>query len=207
MKTPETNFVTDTLKGNQNRKRDFKKWISSLFISSLLILSANTLYAHCDTMDGPVIKDAKIAIEKNNVNYILKWIQPKDEAELRNAFNLTIKVRTLSRDAGILADKYLFETLVRLHRSGEGMPFTGVKPSGTPIDEKIEAADRSLEIGNLSPLKSLVPKETLPELEVRFKKVMSLRNFDVNNVSEGREYVEAYVRFFKFAEGEEEDKQ
>lgn len=31
---------------------------------------------------------------------------------------------------------------------------------------------------------------------------MSLENYDVNNVSAGREYVEAYVDFFHFAEGE-----
>lgn len=43
-----------------------------------------------------------------------------------------------------------------------------------------------------------------PELTERFKKVMSLKNFNVNNVEAGREYVEAYVQFFKFAEGEVE---
>jgi hypothetical protein len=32
---------------------------------------------------------------------------------------------------------------------------------------------------------------------------MSLKNFDINNVEAGREYIEAYVQFFKFAEGEE----
>jgi len=33
---------------------------------------------------------------------------------------------------------------------------------------------------------------------------MLLKNFDVNNVLAGREYIEAYVQFFHFAEGEEE---
>ena len=46
--------------------------------------------------------------------------------------------------------------------------------------------------------------DILPELTRRFDKVMSLKNFDVNNVEAGREYIEAYVQFFKFAEGEEE---
>ena len=173
-------------------------------ILSLLILSANVTFAHCDTMDGPVIKDAKIAIEKNNINYVFKWIQPQDENELRNAFLLTMNVRILSPDAMILADKYFFETLVRLHRSGEGVPFTGVKPSGTPIDEKILAADKSIETGDLTPLIELVPEEAIPELKERFAKAMSLRNFDVNNVEAGRAYIESYVQFFKFAEGEEE---
>lgn len=33
---------------------------------------------------------------------------------------------------------------------------------------------------------------------------MALKNFDTNNVDAGREYIEAYVKFFKFAEGEED---
>ncbi len=94
--------------------------------------------------------------------------------------------------------------MVRIHRSGEGVPFTGIKPSGTPIDDKIKAADKSIELGNLTPLEKLVSKDKMPELEKRFKKVISLKNFDVNNVKAGREYIEAYVKFFHFAEGEED---
>jgi len=176
-----------------------------LIILSLLILSTNVTRAHCDTMDGPVVKDAKMAIEKNNINYVLKWIQPQDEIELKNAFLLAMKVRILSPDATVLADKYFFETLVRLHRSGEGAPFTGVKPSGIPIDEKILAADKSIETGNLSSLKELVSKELIPELEKRFIKVMSLKDYDVDNIEAGRSYIESYVQFFKFAEGEQEN--
>ena len=115
-----------------------------------------------------------------------------------------MNVRRLNSDAMILADKFFFATLVRLHRSGEGVPYTRVKPSGTPVDDKILAADKLIEAGNLSPLKDKVSKEMLPELTERFEKVIALRDFDVNNVNAGREYIEAYVRFFKFAEGEEE---
>jgi len=205
MKTPEMNFDADKLNSNANQKRISKLLMIPLIMLSLLILSTGVTLAHCDTMDGPVIKDAKVAIEKSNINYILKWIQPQDETELKDAFLLTMKVRTLSPDAMVLADKYLFETLVRLHRSGEGVPFTGVKPAGTPIDEKILAADKSIELGSLSPLKGFVPNESVPELEKRFNKVMSLKAYDINNVKAGRAYIEAYVQFFKFAEGEEEN--
>ncbi len=195
--------------GNEiiNAKSKLVKWFLRLllFILPLLLFSTKVTLAHCDTMDGPVIKDARTAIEKNNVNYILKWIQPENEDELKAAFSLSLKVRGLSPEAKTLADKYLFETLVRLHRNGEGLPYTGVKPSGTPVDDKILAADKSIEIGNLLPLKDKISEEMLPELTERFKKVMSLRNYDVNNVKAGREYVESYVRFFKFAEGETEE--
>jgi hypothetical protein len=155
-------------------------------------------------MDGPLIADAKKAILQNNVNYALKWVQASDEKEVSYAFNLMMKVRGLSPEAKELAEKYFYDTLVRIHRNGEGLPFTGVKPSGTPIDDKILAADKSIAAGNLSPLNGKVPEKDKAELKKRFEKVMSLKNFDVNNVKAGREYIEAYVQFFKFAEGEEE---
>lgn len=162
------------------------------------------IFAHCDTMDGPVIADARKTIEQKNVNYVLKWVKPENEKEIRMALDLIKKVRTLTPEAKELSDKYFFDTLIRLHRIGEGVGFTGVKPSGTPVDEKITAADKSIEIGNLFPLDGLVPENKMPELKKRFDKVLSLKNFDVNNVTAGREYVDAYVQFFHFAEGEAE---
>lgn len=168
-----------------------------------LVLQTNFAIAHCDTKDGPVVADARKALEQNNVNYVLKWVQVANEKEIKEAFDLTMKVRVLGPEAETLADNYFFETLVRIHRGGEGVPYTGVKPSGTPIEEKILAADKSIALGNLSPLNNLVPKDKFAELKKRFDRVMSLKNFDVNDVQAGREYVEAYVQFFHFAEGEE----
>ncbi|WML46038.1 DUF6448 family protein [Neobacillus sp. PS3-40] len=181
------------------------KFIGALLMALAIIAIVPTMAsAHCDTMDGPVVADANKAIELNNPSYILKWVQPDDEKGISQIFDLTMKVRTLSPEAKELADNYLFENLIRIHRAGEGAPYTGVKPHGTPIDEKIAAADKSIEVGNLSPLEKLVPKDIMPELQKRLDKVLSLKNFDVNNVKAGREYIESYVSFFHFAEGEEE---
>ena len=203
MKTHEKVIVAENLKGNRERKKNSGIRLIPIFIVLLLILSTNVTFAHCDTMDGPLIKDARLAIVQNNINYALKWVSSKNEAEIKDAFKLMMKVRETGPEGKELAEKYFFETLVRIHRTGEGMPYTGIKPSGTPIDEKIMAADKSIESGNLSPLKDIISKEKLAELTIRFNKVMSLKNFDVNNVEAGREYIEAYVLFFKFAEGEE----
>lgn len=205
MKTSEKKAATDNLKSNQKRTTSLRKLLAPSFILLILIFSTGVSFAHCDTMDGPLIKDAKIAIDKNNVNYVLKWVQQENETEIREAFSLAMKVRKSGADAQLLADKYFFETVVRLHRNGEGVPYTGIKPSGTPIDEKVLAADKSIEKGTLSPLEDLVPKEMLPELQERFGKAMALKNFDVNNITAGREYIEAYVQFFKYAEGEAEE--
>ena len=79
-------------------------------------------------MDGPLIGDARKAIAQDNVNYALKWVLPANETEVREAFILMMKVRGLSPDAKELAEKYFFETLVRIHRNGEGVPYTGIKP-------------------------------------------------------------------------------
>ena len=175
----------------------------AILTALFLIVSTGVSLAHCDTMDGPVIKDAKLALDGNNINYALKWIQAADEPELKDAFALAMKVRKQGRDARTLADRYFFDTLVRLHRMGEGVGFTGVKPAGTPVDERILAADMAIEAGNLTPLAGKVPEEMKHELHILFDRVMALKNFDVNDVKAGREYVAAYVSFFKFAEGEE----
>lgn len=181
-----------------------KQFLYVVIAMVAVLLGGSQAAAHCDTMDGPVVKDAKKALEQNNVNYVLKWVQPGEEKEITEAFNLAMKVRPLSPDARELAEKYFFETLVRVHRQGEGVAYTGVKPSGTPIDEKILAADQSIESGNLSPLEKLVPRDRLAELKKRFEKVNALKNFEVNDVKGGREYIEAYVQFFHYAEGEEQ---
>jgi signal peptidase I len=108
--------------------------------------------AHCDTMDGPTVKDGKLALERNNLNYALKWIASADTEELRKIFTQSIKVRALGPDARDLADRFFLESLVRIHRAGEGAPFEGLKPSGSPVDEKVTVADKCVETGDLEPL-------------------------------------------------------
>lgn len=175
--------------------------VSSIFIS--LFCYVNYVYAHCDTMDGPVVADSKKAFDSKNINYALKWVKAGDEAEVRQAFDLAMKVRPLNNDAKLVAEQYFYNILIRVHRAAEGESFTGVKPSGTPIDENVREADKAIESGNLSKLETMVPKNRLPELKERYNKVMTMKNFDVNDLNAGREYIEAYVQFFKYAEGEE----
>ena len=175
-------------------------------ITTFLLLGAfsTNVFAHCDTMDGPTVIDGQKAMKENNVNYVLKWVEPKSEKEIKEIFNLSMKVKDLSPESKQLAEKYFFGELVRIHREAEGAAYSGVKPSGTTTDKKILAADKSIEIENLSPLANLIEKDKKAELKKRFDKVISLKNFDVNDVKAGREYIHAYVNFFKFAEGEED---
>lgn len=178
--------------------------LTTLTVLCVMFMSIRVTSAHCDTMNGPVVKDAIKAMTENNVNYALKWVPATNEKEIRDAFDLVMKVRGLSPDARELSEKYFFDVLVRIHRAAEGIPFTGVKPTGTPVDEKILAADKALETGNLSPLKGMIEEKDMPDLTEKFQKAMSLKDFETNDVSAGRKYISAYVDFFKFAEGEEE---
>src|SRR4026209_2968681 len=111
--------------------------------------------AHCDGIDGPVVKAAQKALEMGNVNLVLIWVQKTDEDEVKKAFQKTLAVRKLNPQAKELADTYFFETLVRIHRAGEGAPYTGLKPAGT-VEPPVAAADRAIETGKLQPLGKLV---------------------------------------------------
>ena len=159
--------------------------------------------AHCDTMDGPTVADGRRALETGNANHALKWVDERHEAELAAAFDLARRVRGLGDDARELADRYFLETLVRLHRAGEGEPFTGIKPSGIPIDEKVAAADRCVAVGSLAPLEALVRDDEVPELRERFEQVLATRQFDADDLPAARAFIAAYVGFFHLAEGEE----
>lgn len=186
------------------KKYGVRGLILGLVAAGIFLLAPVTADAHCDTMDGPAVKDAIRAMDTGNVNYALKWVQPKYEAEVSRAFRMSMKVKDINADTKNLAEQYFFEILLRDHRAGEGVAFDGVKPHGWPVDERVKAADQSIALGKLEPLKGLVEPDKWPELQRRFQKVMSLKDFDVNRVEEGREYIEAYVQFFKFAEGEDE---
>ncbi|MGD9567018.1 MAG: DUF6448 family protein [Sedimentibacter sp.] len=187
-----------------NSKKIITTFAAAAVAVGIIVFSPLTANAHCDTMDGPTVADGIKAMDENNINHVLKWVMPEYEEEITEKFNLSMKAKDSSPESKELAEQYFFSELVRLHRAGEGAPFDGLKPSGTPIDEKVAAADESIAVGNLSPLEGLIEEEKMPELTERFEKVMELKDFDVNNVEEGRGYIEAYVSFFKFAEGEEE---
>ena len=108
----------------------------SIFRAALVAatLVPGPVFAHCDGLDGPVVGAARKALNSGDPNAVLIWVQPKDEAAVRNAFAEAVAVRKLSPQAREMADRYFFETLVRLHRTGEGASRTRIAlhhPSGS----------------------------------------------------------------------------
>lgn len=156
--------------------------------------------AHCDTLDGPVVKAAQKALDTGNVSLVLIWVQEKDEAAIKTAFNKTIVVRKLSPEAKALADMYFFETLVRIHRAGEGAPYTGLKPAGLDLGPAIPTADKALESGSSDQLVKLLTEATQKGIREEYSKVMDKKNFSANDVKAGREYIGAYVPFIHYVE-------
>ncbi len=166
----------------------------------LFLLVPSRLNAHCDTMNGPVVTAARQALETGNINLVLIWVQKKDEADIRAAFQKTLAVRKLGTEARNLADMYFFETLVRIHRAGEGVPYTGLKPAETVIDPGIAAADKSLETGSPEALLKHLDEAVQAGIQHQFEQVVQKKNFKVDNIDAGREYVKAYVEFIHYVE-------
>ena len=161
--------------------------------------------AHCDTEGGPAVTDGRRALATGNVNHALKWVGPAAADEVRAAFGQASRVRTLGGEAADLADRYFLETLVRLHRAGEGAGFEGIKPAGTPLDPVVVAADRALAEGSLEPLRGLVAGPRWPRLEQLFGEALARRGADTDDLAAGRAWIAAYVDFVSFAEGESHD--
>src|SRR5512138_3596954 len=139
----------------------------TVFLFSSLLCTSNVL-AHCDTMAGPVVKAAQEALRTRDLNLVLIWVQKKDEAEVKEKFRQVLAVRKLNPQARALADNYFFETIVRLHRAGEGEPYTGLKPLGTDLGPVIPVADKSLAAGSADELLKLFPASARADVESRF---------------------------------------
>lgn len=166
----------------------------------VVTLAPLEVHAHCDTMDGPVIKDARAAFEARDVGPVLKWIKPESEKEIRVAFQHALAVRTLGAEARELADRFFFETLVRIHREGEGASFSGLRPAGTDFGRAVAAADKALADGSADTLVQLVALEAERGIRERLAHAAEARKHKEESVELGRDYVAAYVEFVHYAE-------
>lgn len=147
--------------------------------------------AHCDTTRGPVVTAARAALEAGDPDLVLHWVRPADEPSVRAAFQHTLSVRALSPEAKVLADRYFFETLVRLHRAGEGAPYTGLSDSDP--DPIIVVTDRALESRSAEALEHELVEAVRHGLATRFAAAQAARSFRAGDIAAGRAFVAAYV--------------
>lgn len=174
--------------------------VSVFFMLSAMLFIPKELRAHCDTLEGPVVKDARIALETGDINPILKWVRAQDELQIRSAFEKTLTVRKKGTEVQELADLYFFETLVRIHRAGEGAPYTGLKSPDT-IDPAVKLADKALESNNADKLINVLTGAMTNGIRTRFQEATEGRKHMDESVEAGREFVKRYVLFTHYVEG------
>jgi hypothetical protein len=170
--------------------------ITILFVSIVLTGSA---FAHCDTMNGPIVPLAHAALEEGDITPLLKWVQPAYEHELKEAFNRAVAVRKKGQDAQELADRYFLETFVRVHRAGEGAPYTGLKDE--PVLPIVALADKALETGSVDGMLSKITDHVARGIKEKFARAKELAKHKDHSVEAGRAYVAAYVEYVHYVEG------
>ena len=170
--------------------------LAAFFLSLLMI--PTSAFAHCDTLDGPVVMAAKKALEKGDVTPVLMWVKKENEEDIRATFKKSLAVRSKGPEARELADKYFFETLVRLHRAGEGAPYTGLQAG--PAEPIIAAADQALDKGSVDHLVKHVGDAVAKGIRQRFHNTLERKKHAEDSVAAGREFVEFYVEFTHYVE-------
>jgi hypothetical protein len=185
-----------------SRRTSIGKWLGVLGgVTGILLGATGTALAHCDTVTGPVVTAAKNALETGNANLVLIWVQPADEAVIRDELNHARAARTAGGTAQQAADQKFFETLVRIHRAGEGAPYTGVKPAGSEVNPAVLAADQALATGTIEPVRTVLTNAVQSGIARQFGAVSELKHYEPTDVAKGRAYVSAYVQYTHFAEG------
>jgi hypothetical protein len=172
-----------------------------IFVAAVvLVLAAPSIArAHCDALDGPVVVSAGKALESGKLEPVLAWVRPADEAQIRDAFARARTVRKGGKEARELADRWFFETVVRVHRAGEGAPFTGLAPAGG-IEPTVAAVDRAVATGDLKPVEALLVNAVRTELHAREARLRREAP-PAHDVAAGRRWVAAYVPLVHWVEG------
>ncbi len=167
----------------------------SVFVA-LFIATTHNAYAHCDTLDGPVIQDARKAIEAKEITPVLKWVKAKDENAVRAAFQKMLVDKGKNHEA---AEHKFFATLVKIHRAGEGAPFTGLKPAGA-VEPAVAEADKALSSGSPDALVKLITDDVAAGIKKRYEHASATYKHKDESVAQGREFVEAYVEYTHYVE-------
>ncbi len=187
MKNAEMNF-------RQKNSDTFKAAGIAFLLLMLTLFMGAPAFAHCDSYDGPVIKDAVKALETNNVNLVLKWVTTEQEKEIIPLFNKTYQLKSGDKEVYAIVEKYFFETLVRLHRETEGAPYSGLKPAGT-TKQIIQMTDKALQEGNIDDFLVKLNNHIDKVVREKYQKVAELNKVKDNSTEQGREFVEAYVDY------------
>ncbi len=165
-----------------------------LILFAILLFTSQATFAHCDSYDGPVIKDAVLALKTNDVNPVLKWITKEQENEITSLFHKTYKLRNGDKEVYEIVEKHFFETLVRLHRETEGAPYTGLKPAGS-TKQIIQMTDEAIKVGSVDDFVLKLNKHIEKVVREKYHEVMELDKVKNKSIEKGRAFVKSYVDY------------
>jgi hypothetical protein len=179
--------------------------VAAAMTAAGLSLPSPPALAHCDSVDGPVATAAVRALDAANVNLALPFVPATAGPEVNVAFDQALRVRGLDAAAKALADRWFMETVVRLHRAGEGAPYTGLKPAGTDFGPAIAGAERALDSGDIAPLQTLISETVREAVAARFATARAQHDISIApataaDVPAARERARAEFAFMEFVE-------
>jgi hypothetical protein len=182
-------------------KRTFKLMgiaVVLVAVAFTALFSATPASAHCDSEKGPVAKAAIKSLDTGEAKYILAYVQPEAEAELTTAFKQALAARKAGGTTKELADRYFMETAVRLHRMGEGAPYTGVTDEVTP--QSILTADKAMASGSMDGVYKMLDAAIMKGVEEKYQAVLKAREEaeHLGTVEALREQAEAELIFEKY---------
>lgn len=150
---------------------------------------------HCDSLDGPVVTAARRALDASDVDLVLPYVSTEGEGEIRRAFDDVSGARRGGGEAADVADRYFFETVVRVHRAGEGEAYTGLKPAGRDIGPAIPLAEQAVATGDASGLTRLLAGHLDEHVRRLFTRVQAAASARDGSVESERAYVAASLGF------------
>ena len=158
--------------------------------------------AHCDSVDGPIVTAAKESLATGKADAVLAYVPATSEKELTDVFRHTMTVRALGGEAETLADRFFFETAVRLHRVGEGAPYTGLKFQAE-AEPALAAAETALATGELSEVYAILNKAVDAGVREKYDAVLATRQraAEERTVAAERERAEAELVLEKYVLG------
>jgi hypothetical protein len=165
----------------------------------MFFCSGRPCFAQCDTVGGMPAQAARRALEGKNVDIALAWVQLKQEAEVRDAFEKAIAAAKSGPAAKELAGEYFVETVVRLHCASEGKQFSGLRPQET-VSQAVIAAELALASGSTDNLAKELSGLAASGVRERFSRVLQAKGHSEEDIEAGRAYARAYEEYIYYVE-------
>jgi Family of unknown function (DUF6448) len=144
-------------------------------------------------MDGPVVTAAARALTESDAALVLPYVPREGEDEVKEVFAKTVALRGQGDEAREVADRYFFETVVRIHRAGEGEPFTGLKPASFDHGPVIPAAERAIERGSAEELVEVLCDVVREKATDQLRTVLHFKSEADGDIEANRKYVSAML--------------